>query len=375
MIIGPSGSGKSTLLGLMVAQHMRYPGAQAFVFDRGYSMMPLAKAMEIDGAARHHVVDEHSKLGLCPLSRIDDGHGEQAWAASWIESMALMQGFAITPDDRYEILNGIKLLAGERMRTLTNLKPKIASAKIKGVLEAIILGPLGEMLNAERDGLDESPVHVFELEELMKMERKYSVPVLQYLIHVIDRRIGTRPTMIALDEAWTLLEDEYMAQIIRGWLKMLRKKNASLVAGTQDLEDLERAPMVGNVLLQECVTKIFLPNFSANKGSAKQLYMNAGLTAHETQLLHGLTRKRDYFYTSPDGRRVFGLDLGPVALSFIGASSGDELGRIKELARTDPKGWVARWLLDRGLGDWAEAWRDKIEPDAPIRALTRRSAA
>jgi type IV secretory pathway VirB4 component len=43
-IVGPTGSGKSTLLATLVAQHFRYPNAQAFVFDKGYSMYPLVSA-------------------------------------------------------------------------------------------------------------------------------------------------------------------------------------------------------------------------------------------------------------------------------------------------------------------------------------------
>ncbi len=366
-IIGPSGSGKSTLLGLMVAQHMRYQKAQAFVFDRGYSMFALAKAMEIDGTAHHYAIDERVNLGLCPLARIHESSAEKSWALGWIENMAALQGVPITPDDRREIANGISLLAGERVRSLTNLKPKIATPKIKAVLEDVIIGPLGEMLNSERDGLDGRPVQVFELEELMRMDRRYAVPVLQYLIHVIDRRVDGRPTMLVMDEAWTMLEDEYMAQIIRSWLKMMRKKNCSVIFGTQGLDDLANAPLVGGVVLQECVTKVFLPNFAADKGEAKQHYLNAGLSEYETVLLKNLQRQRDYFYTSPSGRRVFGLDLGPVALAFIGASSADDINRIRELAGKEPMSWPVTWLKERGVEEWGRYWRDTVTPDVAIR--------
>lgn len=381
LIIGPSGSGKSTLLGLMVAQHMRYPDAMAFVFDRGSSMMPLIRAMRADGSAQHHHIDEKSKLGLCPLSNIHESNAERSWAASWIESMAALQAVPITPDDRYEIANGIQLLAGERSRSLTNLKPKIASSKLKMVLETIIMGPLGGLLNAERDGVDMSPVHCFELEDLMKLEKRYAVPVLQYLIHVIDRRIGRRPAMLVMDEAWTMLEDEFMAPIIRAWLKTLRKKNCFVVFGTQGLDDLKNAPALASVILQECVTKIWLPNFQANKGEAKKLYLAVGLSEHETDILTRLTMQLDYFYTSPSGRRVFRLELGPVTLSIIGASGGEDLARIFDLSNRDPRGWVTSWLNERAqnsnqpdLSEWGHAWREFITPDAPV-TLTRRTAA
>ena len=44
MICGPSGAGKSTLLGLLAAQWFRYPRAQVFAFDNGYSLYVLTQA-------------------------------------------------------------------------------------------------------------------------------------------------------------------------------------------------------------------------------------------------------------------------------------------------------------------------------------------
>ena len=38
--------------------------------------------------------------------------------------------------------------------------------------------------------------------------------------------------------------------------------------------------------------------------------------------------KRDYFYTSPLGRRMFQLDLGPVTLALIGGPKHDLLDKL-----------------------------------------------
>jgi len=44
LIVGPTGAGKSTALGLIAAQWFRYPRAQVFAFDRGYSIWMLTLA-------------------------------------------------------------------------------------------------------------------------------------------------------------------------------------------------------------------------------------------------------------------------------------------------------------------------------------------
>ena len=44
LMIGPPGAGKSTFLGLAAAQWFRYPRAQVFAFDKGYSLFTLTQA-------------------------------------------------------------------------------------------------------------------------------------------------------------------------------------------------------------------------------------------------------------------------------------------------------------------------------------------
>src|SRR5205814_643176 len=44
LVLGKTGSGKSVLLALLAAQFRRYPGAQVFAFDVGYSLWALAHA-------------------------------------------------------------------------------------------------------------------------------------------------------------------------------------------------------------------------------------------------------------------------------------------------------------------------------------------
>jgi len=51
----------------------------------------------------------------------------------------------------------------------------------------------------------------------------------------------------------------------------------------------------------------------------KTVYGGFGLTETEISLIASATMKRDYFYTSPMGRRLFQLDLGRLTLSLIGA--------------------------------------------------------
>ena len=58
--------------------------------------------------------------------------------------------------------------------------------------------------------------------------------------------------------------------------------------------------------------------------------------------------KRDYYVTSPLGARLVSLDLGPVALAFVGTPSGmapDEVrDAVRALAAEHGMDWPAAWL-------------------------------
>src|SRR5439155_25898392 len=100
LVFGPTGAGKSILLGLLAAQFRRYPDAQVFAFDVGYSMWTLGRAAGAD----HQDIAAGQPDSVClqPLARIDNPT-ERAWAADWLETLVALQGVAITPPLRARI--------------------------------------------------------------------------------------------------------------------------------------------------------------------------------------------------------------------------------------------------------------------------------
>ena len=65
LIVGPPGAGKSTALGLIAAQWLRYPRAQVFAFDRGYSIWMLTEAM---GGEFYDLAGPKTNLAFCPVA-------------------------------------------------------------------------------------------------------------------------------------------------------------------------------------------------------------------------------------------------------------------------------------------------------------------
>ena len=354
LIFGPTGAGKSTLLGLIVAQFRRYKGARVFAFDKGNSLLALTKAC---GGQHYELSGEGSKGGFMPLTEIDTDSG-QAWAEEWVETCAALQMGAekIMPVHRNAIHNAMRLLrdAPRANRTITDFVTNLQRDDLRAALEYYtVSGTAGDLLDCKTENLQLRDFQVFEMEELMGRKDKVVIPVLLYLFRRIEKSLDGKPTLLPIDEAWLMLEHPVFAPKIREWLKVMRKANCAVILATQSLADAARSKIF-DVLLESCPTKILLPNEEATKGEGsvdgpRRFYEQIGLNPRQIEIIAGATKKRHYYYLSTEGRRLFDLNLGPVALAFVGASSKEDLAAIRELERAYGTAWPRRWLEKRGL--------------------------
>ncbi|MCP5057557.1 MAG: hypothetical protein GY937_12650 [bacterium] len=358
LILGPTGSGKSTLIGLMMAQFFRYPGAQVFAFDKGYSSFVLTRAA---GGDHYDVAsNEAEDLAFCPLAEVDRPE-ERLWAAGWVEILLGLQDVTVTPAHRQAIHVALERLGASESRTLTDFLNTIQDREIReGLQHYTLQGAMGRLLDAEEDGLRDGSFQVFEMEHLMNMGDVNAVPVLMYLFHRIEQRLTGRPTLIVIEEAWLMLTHGVFAEKLEEWLRVLRKANAAVVFVTQSLAEVFRSPR-RDLLLESCPTRLFLPNPGARSEQTSELYRRIGLSDHEVEILSGAIPKRHYYYASPLGRRLIDLGLGSLALSFVGASGREDLQLCRALIEDNPNDWVAEWLRIRGLSDWAAQWRARKE--------------
>jgi len=157
-----------------------------------------------------------------------------------------------------------------------------------------------------------------------------------------------------LDEAWLFLDDPVFAARIRQWLKTLRKKNVSVIFATQSLADIKDSS-IAPAIIESCASRIFLPNPQATEPQIRTIYEGFGLNSRQIEIVATAQPKRDYYYQSRLGNRLFDLDLGPATLAFAGASMPqDQRDMDAVLAATSSKSaaFATAWLRHRGL-HWA----------------------
>jgi type IV secretion system protein VirB4 len=349
LVVGPTGVGKSVLLATLVLQFQRYPGAQIFLFDKGHS----ARATILGLGGEHYDLGQEGSIAFQPLARVDE-EGSRAWAAEWVAGLLIHEGVEVTPDVKGAVWSALGSLASAppEQRTLTGLAVLLQSNQLRQALQPYVLGgPWGRLLDADHDRLGEAAVQGFEMEELMH-GRSAVLPVLSYLFRRLEDRFDGSPTLLVLDEAWVFLDDPAFAGRIREWLKTLRKRNVAVIFATQSLADVQRST-IAPAIIESCASRIFLPNPQATEPQLRATYASFGLNDRQIAIIATAQPKRDYYYQSRLGNRLFDLGLGPVALAFAAAGTpADQRAIDRVVTAQGLAAFPAGWLRERSL-TWA----------------------
>ena len=332
LMCGPSGAGKSTALGLIAAQWFRYPRAQVFAFDKGYSLFVLTKAAK---GEFYDLAGEHTTLAFCPLREIDSD-ADLTWAVAWLEDLCTLNGLSVTPKHRNALTVAVQQLRLSPSRTLTELSANVQDLDVREALQFFTLsGPLGQLLDADEDVLGSGRFLTFETENLLQLDDKAVIPVLLYLFRRIEKRLDGAPTLVTLDEAWAYLRNGVFRERLRDWLKTLRRMNGVVLLATQNLSDICNSE-ISDVILEMCPTKILLPNGEAKNPASREFYERVGLNGRELDILQASIPKQHYYMISPLGRRLISLGLHNVALSFVGVNGREERQLVIDLMEEFP---------------------------------------
>jgi type IV secretion system protein VirB4 len=364
-IWGPTGAGKSTLMDLLELQFLKYPKSQVVVLDKGRSARQPCMA-----AGGKYYEPGTAGVTFQPLGELESER-DRTWGMEFIETLLELQHVTVTPVLSAAITEGITLMGkiAKEKRTLTTfcqtvnyLDLETRRPVIKESLRPYCLGgKYGAIFDAEETGIELSTRFlVLEMEYLMNMGEAAVAAALSYIFHFIEKRFTGELAMLVLDEAWLFLRHPLFQEKIEEWLKTLRKKRVFVVFATQDVSDAVKSPLC-TTLIQQCLTKIFLADPSADSPAMTEVYRKFGLSGAEINAISRSRMQRDYLYTSPLGSRLFQLDLGEVTLGLIGAPDhgmldgleeryGKEAGHVYALDILEAKGIEYKQYLRRKAG-------------------------
>lgn len=345
IVLGPTGAGKSFFLNLWACQFLRYPGAQVIFIDNGKSSMASTLCM---GGEFYDVGDMTKNLEIQPLANLED-ENQFKWAVEFVASLLYINEFEVTPDVLrliHQSLTSMRNTSPE-MRTISFLESIISDQRIRTVLRQYTKNGIYKIMDGARNSIGSNRWIAFEMGNILESPKLAKV-VLMYLFQQIDARLNGNPTAIFLDEAWLLLSDPVFVTKINEWVKVLRKKNASIIFATQSLADVIHSKIF-HTIFQNCPTKIYLPDMNAMEQGAKELYDTFGLNSQERRILATAMGKQDYYFTSPEGRRLFTLDPGRVERLVCGSSTPVDHEQLIRISKSKPENFMRAFLAEKGV--------------------------
>lgn len=364
VIYGPTGAGKSVLLSSVALQCLRYPGARIYAFDKDRSI----RITTLCAGGRFHDIGAHGNAGettgFQPLAHINEPE-ELTWATEWLYDLLRKAGVDLTPEEKNHIAEKLASLATSPVeeRTLTVLRARLGDRRLKEALKPFTVGgAFGHLLDGDRDELRLGRWQAFEMGSLLK-QPSAAVPVMTYLFHRIEQALDGSPTLLIIDEGWRFLDDTTFAGKIEDWLLTLRKKKVSVIFTTQTIDSVSKSS-VAPIIWDNCLTRIYLPNAAANDPQTRGYYTGQGLNDRQIDLIARARRKRQYYYASADGNRLFEIGLGKVGLALVGSSGPEDHKLADDLLDTyGESDFLPAFLRAKGL-DWAA---DMVDPQGITR--------
>ncbi len=307
-ILGRSGSGKSFLLNFLITNLQKYE-PYTFIFDLGGSFGSLTRLF---GGSYVRAGIECHDFKINPFTLPRDKRNLD-FLTLFIRVLLESQGAEkITAAQERELYEQIQNLyevddpALHRLSTLGNTLRRDLDSRLYRWKEG---GQFGFLFDNAEDTVTFSRFQCFDFQNMREYPQVLE-PLLFYILHRADAIIRD-PSLshifkaFFIDEAWVFLKNPSIRSYIVEALKTWRKHNAALVLSTQSLDELRKSEIL-DVILESCVTKIFL----ANPDMDRDLYQRQfHLNDHETELITTLIPKQQMLIKNADASKVANLNV------------------------------------------------------------------
>jgi type IV secretion system protein VirB4 len=351
-ICGPSGAGKTVIQNFMLAQLEKAQPQLVFIDkDRGAELFVRASG------GTYLTLRNGEPTGFAPFKALSLTPGDRAFLSALVRQLVGAGPAGLTPADARAIDEAILALAPlpPAQRSLSSLRALLGQRDASGIgarLERWCAhGPLGWVLDNAADALSlDARFLGFDMTHVLD-NPEVRTPMMLYLFHRLSALVDGRRLVVDIDEFWKALGDEAFRGLAEDGLKTYRKQNAFMVFGTQSPADVLRSP-IAHTILEQCVTKIFLPNAHA----AERDYIEGfGLTQREFALVREELAPESRQFLIKQGLnsvvaelRLDGLD-DELAILSGRTETVDLLDRIRARVGDDPARWLDPFHRERRL--------------------------
>ncbi len=343
---GPSGSGKTVLLGFLFHQAQKF-NPRCFFMDKDRGAELTIRA----AGGAYAVINPGIETGFNPF-QLPDTDENRDFIARFVKSLI---GREVTPKEETLITSAIDAsykqpLEGRRLRYFVELfegadRDNDIAARLKKWHSR---GKNSWLFDCEKDLLPvDQRIIGFDLTSILDQPELRS-PVLIYMFHRIQQALDGTKTLIFIDEGWKALSDKNFEDMIRDWLKTIRKMNGVVGLGTQEVEDIIKSP-IASTLIQQCPTQIFLPNHKAKVSEYRDAFE---LTEGEFQIIKkSPPGSRHFLIKQGVASAVAKLDLSGMDDEIAILSGNAQTIRIADKVRAkygdNPDDWIPHFHKER----------------------------
>lgn len=324
LVLGKSGGGKTTTVAFLAAQAQR-AGGRTIIFDKEAGLKMAVHAL----GGRYAEVRAGRPTGLNPLAT-EAGERGEAWLLDWLVALLESRSGPMTPLQSEALKSAIAQngKAREGLRNFQSFQELFGDVG-DGLDLAQRLrewgpdGRYGWVFGEAKEPVVDFTSHdvtAVDLTEILDLGTERTA-ILGYLFRRIEMLIEEkRPTLILIDEAWKVLDDEYFAKKLAEWLVTARKKNVVVVMMTQFPSQIRGSK--ARSILEALPNQLFFPNGEA----ASSDYDSFRLTDGELDfVLNPIPGQRLVLSRSQRGSTVLNVDLktlGPLLTALGGGQAG-----------------------------------------------------
>lgn len=262
----------ASLLNFLISNTRKFQG-RAVVFDRNRASALLVKELGGD-----YLTPAQGAV-LNPFT-LENTPRNQGFLSAWLHGL-----MPAAPRD------ALKTLVEETLaQPQPSLRAAFGLAAARGLsVPALPLPLFGE---GESARLFDSDVAGFGMDVFFaeKENRALLLPVFSYLLHRFILTLDGRPTLLVLNEAWDLLDNEFFTPRLGSLLEMLSSQNVVVVATTRRLEEVKDAHIT-STLIEQAATRLFMPDDIP----AQYLPELTGLDAPSLKNLQAMQRQKGHF--------------------------------------------------------------------------------
>lgn len=348
VIIGPRHAGKTVLMNFFISEARKF-NTKLFFLDQHRASKVFIKALggNYIVTAPTSPTPEHRFNPLLLPDTTENRHFLQQWmtyllTTSTIEvseeerqliAVILQQLYQLPAEDRQ--LSAIAHWFGDdaSLQDENSLRSRLAPW--------VTNGRYASLFNNPTENMDwNSPIWGADVSQLLENPSSLLGPVLSYYFHRINQALDSTPAMIVIDEAWSLLDNQFFNPQLESWFDFLQQHNAIIILASESIEQVSRSKIT-RTIMEKIATQIYLPNPQAGN-----VYREVfGLSLKEFALLNSMKLINRHFLLKQANEAIVG-ELNLIGMKgLIAVLSGNDesvavMEEAIEQAGPNPDDWL-----------------------------------